>query len=329
MKNEKGSPLIHKSRPSQAANKKGWERSSDQIKQGPNTNTPDWQLVQSKKDKKKQRQQHLSGQTDQRPKKQRPRRSPTGSNALIVRPKEKAMYAEILTRIKKSVPDEQVCNTVDKIRKTAGGDLLIILTKQNTDGGKALQQAMVDLLKDDADVISKGPQEDLEIRDLDDTTTKEDIRAALQKVAGADLQIPEDAVKSVRNAYGGTKTAVVTLAAAIAKVALGEHGMIRIGWVNCRIRPIERPTKCFKCWHYGHTAIQCKSAVDRSKHCYKCGEEGHKAVDCTKTARCVLCIEHDNTENTAHFAGSSRCRIYQTALQKIQGKRKSKSRSSN
>lgn len=41
---------------------------------------------------------------------------------------------------KKDVPDDQVCSTVDKIRKTISGDLLTVLTKENTDGGKALKK---------------------------------------------------------------------------------------------------------------------------------------------------------------------------------------------
>ncbi|GBP24275.1 hypothetical protein EVAR_80128_1 [Eumeta japonica] len=75
-----------------------------------------------------------------------------------------------------------------------------------------------------------------------------------------------------------------------AKEVLGEHGKIRIGWVNCRIKAIERPTKCFKCWHYGYLSISCKSNVGRSKHCIKCGEEGHRTVSTSTSATHCLSL---------------------------------------
>uniref|UniRef100_A0A6P7FP11 Uncharacterized protein LOC114332497 n=1 Tax=Diabrotica virgifera virgifera TaxID=50390 RepID=A0A6P7FP11_DIAVI len=77
----------------------------------------------------------------------------------------KPKYAEILDRVKKGISDEQVRSTVDKIQMTITGDLLVILAKKNTDGGLGLKKTITDLLKNDARVISKGPQEELEIRD--------------------------------------------------------------------------------------------------------------------------------------------------------------------
>lgn len=93
---------------------------------------------------------------------------------------------------------------------------------------QGLQKTIVDLLKEDATVTSKGPQEDLEIRDVDDTTTKEDILAALQKAAGEECQILLDAIRSLRSAYRGTQTATMTLAEPVARKVLGEHGKIRL-----------------------------------------------------------------------------------------------------
>jgi len=328
-KKESGLSLYNKGKPLHPRNnreKKGvglTATSGDEARHS-NKKITDWQLVQSKSDrKKKQPQDQLSKQPAQQPKTNRSRRSSaTRPNALIIRLKEKSKYADILARVKKDVPDEQARSTMDKIRRTESGDLLIVLTKQNTDGGKGLHKTIADLLKDDAEVVSKEPQEDLEIRDLDDTTTKEEILAAIKKAAGEEYQIPEDAIRSVRNAYRGTKIALVTLTVPIAEKVLGEHGKIRIGWVNCRIRAVERPTRCFKCWHYGHLSNHCKSNVDRSKHCIKCGEEGHRADKCEKAARCALCVEKGNTETSAHVAGSSRCPVYRAALQNIQEKPK-------
>ncbi|CAL1677343.1 unnamed protein product [Lasius platythorax] len=107
-------------------------------------------------------------------KKLRKRREPaTRPNALIIRMEDKKKYSEMLKRVKKDVPRDQVGDCVDKIRKTITGDMLIVLTKENTDKAPGLQKAIADLLGEEAQVVSKVQEEDLEIKDLDKTTTNE------------------------------------------------------------------------------------------------------------------------------------------------------------
>ncbi|XP_015121726.1 uncharacterized protein LOC107044379 [Diachasma alloeum] len=209
-------------------------------------------------------------------------RSASRSDASIIRPNDKVKYAEILTKVKKDIPPDQVLGCGDKIRKTATGDMLIVLTKDSASKARVLQSSIAGLLGEDAEVLSKGPQENIEIKDRDDMTTKEQILKALCKAAGNEVQMTQDAIKSLRKAYGGTQTALVTLPVLVAKKILGDHGKIRIPSVNCRVRRVEKPVKCFKCWHYGHLATKCTSTVDRSKLCVKCSATGHKALDCTE-----------------------------------------------
>ncbi|GBP58738.1 hypothetical protein EVAR_35517_1 [Eumeta japonica] len=142
-----------------------------------------------------------------KPTQKKPRRAAMRPDALIIRPKEKEKYSDILSRIKTAVPSEQVGNTVNKIRKTAAGDMLITLCKGSADKGKVLWETNAGILEEDAKVIGTSPEDDLEIRDLDDTTTIEDILAALQKAAGNDCGITAEAIK-IRKAFRGTQTAV-------------------------------------------------------------------------------------------------------------------------
>ncbi|XP_015123442.1 uncharacterized protein LOC107045635 [Diachasma alloeum] len=128
--------------------------------------------------------------------------------------------------------------------------------------------------------------------------------------------IPPDAIRSLRRAYGGTQTASLTVPAVVAKKVLGYRGEILVGWVNCRIRTVERLVKYYKCWHYGHLAIKRKSGVNRAKLCTKCREADHKAAACEKEAHCALCAEKDQTKYCAHIAGSNRYPIFREALQK-------------
>ncbi|XP_015123514.1 uncharacterized protein LOC107045695 [Diachasma alloeum] len=202
--------------------------------------------------------------------------------------------------------------------------MLIILNKKKTDIASQLRSAIADLLGQEADVLSKEPREDIEIKDIDEDTSKEDVLEALQRAVGEEHQMGPETIQSMRKAYGGTQTACLTLTSAAVKKILGEdnHGKIKIGWVNCRIRRVQRLVKCFKCWHYGHLASKCRSAVDRSKLCARSAGDGHKAKDCKKDPRCALCTEADSKKNCAHVAGSNRCSAYTAALRKLTRKRR-------
>lgn len=281
-----------------------------------------WQKVQSKKELKRQKKEMLSKQTSEEPRPEPKRKKPRKwirPDALIIRLTEKAKYAEILRRIKQDVPDDQVRSTVEKIHKTNAGDMLITLSRKSTDKGQTLRKTIADILKEDAKVTCKGPQEVIEIRDVDDDTTKDHIQVALQEEAGDGCEIPLEAIK-IRKAYRGTQIATVILPAATAQKLLDGSSKIRIGWVNCRIRATKRPTQCFKCWHFGHHGSQCKSKVDRSNLCIRCGQEGHKIADCKNPAKCALCAEIESAENVAHHAGTHKCPLFQEALQRLTNK---------
>ncbi|XP_015119087.1 uncharacterized protein LOC107042533 [Diachasma alloeum] len=235
---------------------------------------------------------------------------------------DKEKYSDILCRLKKDFPSEDASGCIDKIRRTATADMLIILSRKTTDGASKLRTAIVNLLGDEAEVLSKGPQEDLEIKDLDETTSKEDVIEALRVATGEEHEIQADEVKSLSKAYGGNQTASVRLTATTAKKILRKHRKIKIGWVSCRVKRMERPLKCFKCWHYGHLAIKCKSGVDRSKICIKCAEPGHNVAACEKELNCALCTVKGNMANWDHIAGSTRCPVCHEALQKLTSRRR-------
>ncbi|XP_025264501.1 uncharacterized protein LOC112637952 [Camponotus floridanus] len=136
--------------------------------------------------------------------------------------------------------------------------------------GKLCPKATEKVLGENATVRSKTPEVDLEIKDLDEITTKEEILEALQRDLGTDCGVTLESVRSLRNGYGGTKTAAVRLAAPTAKKLL-ERTHIRVPWTDCSVREVIRPLKFYTCWHFGHLYKNCKSRVDRSKSCIKCG----------------------------------------------------------
>lgn len=281
-----------------------------------------WKRVQSKKELRRQRKEQLSNQpikgTRPEPKRKKPRKW-TRPDAIIVRPVEKEKYADILRRIKTDVKDDQA-SSVEKISKTQSGNMLITISRKSTDKGQALQRAIAGILKEDAEVICKGPQQIVEIHDADDITTKDDILAALKREVGDVGEILLDAIK-IRKAYRGTQIATVKLPEATAQKLLDGNSKIRIGWVNCRIKVTQRPIQCFKCWHFGHYGFQCQSKENRFNLCIRCGQEGHKIADCKNQAKCALCAENQSTEKAAHIAGNYKCPIFREALQRMTNKR--------
>ena len=140
-------------------------------------------------------------------------------------------------------------------------------------------------------------KETVDIKDLDETTTAEEIAPAITSVT--DPGIVTTANIRLRASYSGTQAASVLLPVAATK-KLMKARKLRIGWVNCRIRLRETVTRCFKCHEIGHLARNCKSSVDRSSLCFRCRTEGHKAVNCPTNKEQVT-MEVETTNNNECF----------------------------
>ncbi|CAB0040907.1 unnamed protein product [Trichogramma brassicae] len=93
----------------------------------------------------------------------------------------------------------------------------------------------------------------IEIKDLDECATKEEVTAALDALLGVPVS-KRDPVKSLRKVYAGTQVAVVAFPDDLAATAL-KLSHVRIGWVNCRIRAREEAARCYRCWSPGHLEL--------------------------------------------------------------------------
>jgi hypothetical protein len=189
------------------------------------------------------------------------------------------------------------------------GELLLQLaTTGDKHQNAEFKEKLLVSIGEKADVRYLTQWSQVEIKDIDEVTTAEDVQAALEYK----FQTKDIVVKSLRKAYRGTQTAVITLPAALA-VKLIDESKIRIGWVVCKIRAVVFPLKCFKCCGYGHQISNCRGK-DRSKLCYRCGQKGHKMGTCSNDPKCPICGEEDNAGDTNHTAGSYKCPAYQKAL---------------
>ncbi|BES90724.1 ZnF_C2HC [Nesidiocoris tenuis] len=233
-------------------------------------------------------------------------------SAIIIKPQEKSTFAEVLRELRNTVNPGEMGADVRTIRKTRDGDVLIELGRQSANQ-KEFADKIKAVLGDRGTTRSLVPRVSLEVRDLDDVTTVEDVRAALER----DLK-PEDTnemeIFLTKPNVRGQQSAVVKM---VEKTALQllERGRIRIGWVNCRVRQRAEVDRCFRCLGYGHRAPSCKGP-DRSRLCYQCGEEGHTKKDCKSTPKCVLCAKLGMPlDRTAHLPGSGGCKAFREALE--------------
>lgn len=252
-----------------------------------------WTKVTHKKDKK------IKKRTLRKP---RP-------DAIVIAKKGEMSYADILRRVKTDPNLRSVGEAVTKIRRTQKGELLLQL-KESGDGTAGYKNSILTTLAEEAEVRTLTHRTTVEVRDIDEITTKEDVEGAIKTQLGFE-ELPDKAV-SLRKAYGETQIAAIVLPGELARKLL-EAGKMKIGWTICRIRERTELKKCFRCLEFGHIAMQCKSREDRSKLCRKCGEDGHIAKDCKREPSCMFCKkEHPNDAN--HIAGSSKCPIFRRAL---------------
>lgn len=213
--------------------------------------------------------------------------------AVIVKVEVGGSYADTLKMVKEQVAGDGD-GWVEATRKTRSGDLLI--TAKDRLSAVALNQKIGAKVGMTSRMIKKDKT--LDIRELEVTTTNEEVERAVRSKLGDEL-MPEVTLKALRDGPGGTKT-VTVVASDRAAFKLATLGRIKVGWANGKIKKREEEKACFRCWEVGHWQRECKG-VDRSKLCLNCGKEGHKAADCSEEAHCPVC------NVTGHRAKSMKC----------------------
>ncbi|XP_036322254.1 uncharacterized protein LOC118736267 [Rhagoletis pomonella] len=202
---------------------------------------------------------------------------PTKPDAIIVKKAGEQSYADILKKIKSQPELKELSANVKNIRKTAKNELLFELKKQDDPATQKFKTAVEHILGESAHVRSLTQESLLEVKDIDEVTTKDEVCEALIECLGG-TNLEPTVIRSMCAAYGDTQICTLSLPSAITR-ELVEKAKIRIGWVNCRIRFKEVLARCYRCHDYGHMSRNCKSAEDRSALCFRCGGKDHKARD--------------------------------------------------
>lgn len=145
---------------------------------------------------------------------------------------------------------------------------------------------------------------------LDDTITKDDVRAAVARDGGCPADLIE--VGDIRADVIGTGVVRVSCPVAAANKIAANRRLL-VGWSSVRVVPLGlRPMRCYRCMEVGHAAARCSSQTDRSSCCFRCGLSGHRATECRAEPHCVLCAadglkaEHSVGAKTCAHAKKSR-----------------------
>uniref|UniRef100_A0A182RLR3 CCHC-type domain-containing protein n=1 Tax=Anopheles funestus TaxID=62324 RepID=A0A182RLR3_ANOFN len=165
--------------------------------------------------------------------------------AVLVKAGESSSYAEILKGLRNGENLKEVGEQVSKVRRAQNGDLLLELKR-----GKSPREIVPALEKhigEKATLRALAPTVLLEVRDVDEVTTVEDVATAIEGQSG--IAVPVDGIRLRKGRVPGTQVASL-------KVLLKKE-KFKVGWSVCPIKATQRLTRCFKCWCVGHLSNRC------------------------------------------------------------------------
>lgn len=182
-------------------------------------------------------------------------------------------FPELLRTVRSSVNPTLRGDSIAKMRRTQQGNLLIEING-GAEAAETVRQEISHSLGPDARVRRMGDESTVEVLDLDELTTKEEVLAAIAQVTeGCAARLV-----SLRQVYGNAQTAVVVVPVLVA-TRLCVTRRIKVGLVYARIRRTELPSRCYRYLAFGHFSREC-TRLDRSKDCWSCGVAGHFGHDC-------------------------------------------------
>lgn len=216
--------------------------------------------------------------TKPKPEKSKRRGTRTRPAAIVVDVNNQADLPNLVKKIRDGVNPDVIGERVVGMRQTKAGHILLEI-KGDAEEVEAVRKEVSKTAGDGAEVRSLQQRMVIEIRDIDQWSTAEEVADAVSVASGSNHAATR--VINIRKGFGASQTALALVPTAIGKKVV-EHGRMKIGMVNCRIRQAERMMRCFRCLSFGHTSREC-NGPDRSLCCRRCGVTGHQAYKCEAT----------------------------------------------
>ncbi|XP_050561233.1 uncharacterized protein LOC126912585 isoform X2 [Spodoptera frugiperda] len=216
-------------------------------------------------------------------------------------------YESVLTRARSFADPIQLGIGPIKCRRTQTGARLFEFPgaagSQNADLFAAkLREGIADVAK----VARPVKSATLEVVDLDDSVSMNEVVAAIAAAGGCSVEaVHGRTIWTGRRGLGMTR---VDCPVTAAKAVLNRtKGRLLIGFSSAVVRALEeQPLRCFKCFGTGHTRYMCPSSAERADTCYRCGKSGHLAASCDATTpHCAVCAASGRPAN--HFMAGRKC----------------------
>ena len=139
--------------------------------------------VSTRKKKRKRKEKNTGGENKGNPRVPAPRarKKRPAVNSVVITPGQGMTYAQILKDLKQNVKPDEAEVTIHNVRKTENGNVLVAF-KNSTMSGKAFQEAVQRVVKEKGKVTLRTPKVTIEVRDLEETATKEEVVEALRTV---------------------------------------------------------------------------------------------------------------------------------------------------
>ncbi|XP_069961813.1 uncharacterized protein [Bactrocera oleae] len=144
-----------------------------------------------------------------KPLKKTPHKPPPRPDAIIIETTGDMSYSEILRTVRTNDTLQKLGENVSKIRKTAKGQILLELKEAQIKTTGDFKTEIGKVLGNNAQIKALTHETLVEIRDMDEITSKEDIAEAIRSQIIEMKQFDTNSIRSIRAAYRGTQTAVI------------------------------------------------------------------------------------------------------------------------
>lgn len=223
------------------------------------------------------------------------------TEAIIVKSEGKT-YADLLKTMKEEINLKQIGATINKIKKTRTGDMLLVLENEK---GKAelLSNEIKKIHGTQVRTGRKQGEYNLFLTGLDAVTTMEEINGVIGNVSSKEETFN---VLTLKPTQSGNQVATLKACKSLGEKLLNMERIVT-DWASWKIKEQIHLKRCYNCLELGHTSQNCKN-LSRANTCIRCGKVGHKVKDCENSPHCFTC----NTDG--HRADSSACPTFRRAM---------------
>lgn len=237
---------------------------------------------------------------------------------ILVKPNERTSRGKILKKIQNEVKLHELNISVDTLKETRDGSLLIKCNNvKNNETMKSELQKIPNFNCEIKTLEMKRPR--VKVVDVAGDIEEEEIKSfVISQNFQNSTNDDYDIVHVQNNKKKGTKTIFMELAPELFRSVM-KNRTLYIGWQRCRVFEDFNLSRCFKCNGYAHSAKKCQSEV-KCQYCAK----NHDGASCPdkKVKCCVNCMrtneKYNKEHDVAHFAfDENSCATYQFYKQRV------------